>query len=187
MIIAITGYIGVGKTTTANIFGAKGFSVIEVDELGHKLVDQPEIKDRLKAEFGAKIMNRDTNVDRHELAKIVFNDEKKIQKLNEIVHPYLKDYVKEELDKTPGNVVVDVALFAELDIRRLVDRVILVTTDVDNIYIRMEPRYTKEEILTVMNNQTVVQDADYTVDNNGTLEQLQSRVAQILKDMNLPE
>ena len=42
MIVAITGYIGVGKTTTADIFGHHGWHVVEVDSLGHELLDGPD-------------------------------------------------------------------------------------------------------------------------------------------------
>jgi len=186
MIIAITGYIGVGKTTTANIFGTFGFEILEVDELGHLLLDRPEILEKLKKVFGLKILNRDLKVDRHKLAKVVFRDEGKLETLNSIVHPHLKEFIKQKLSEMSGNIVVDVALFTELDIEQLADMSILLSSDLLNIYERLSPQYTKEEIINVMNNQHLIKNPDITIDNNGTIEQLKSRVAQIIKNKNIP-
>jgi len=183
MIVAVTGYIGSGKTTTASIFHQHDFSIIEVDTLGHELLDNEGISERLKGLFGTAILDRDLKIDRDKLAKVVFSNETRLKKLNEIMHPSLIELVRERVASATGDVVIDVALFVELEIEKLCDKAILVTTDVDKVYERMAPHYTKEEILTVMNNQQLIKNSDHTVDNNGTLQQLKSRIEQLIESL----
>jgi len=180
MIIAITGYIGAGKTTTAGFFHEHGYKVIEVDELGHGLLDNPEILEKLRAEFGIKILDRDLKIDRAKLSKLVFNNEDNLKTLNRIIHPTLCGHVKDMITRESGDAVIDVALYNELKIGQLVDVTILVTTDIPNIYERLNPQYTKQEILTVMNNQELVAKPDYIIDNNHSMDDLRKRVEKII-------
>ena len=181
MIIAITGYIGAGKTTTADFFKEHGFKVINVDELGHELIHEPEIREKIKAEFGVRVVDKDFTVDRAKLSKLVFNDADKLKRLNSIVHPHLKQQIRKKLGSEPGDVVLDVALFKELNLDDIVEKVILVQTDITKIYERLSSRYTKKEIVNIMNNQRILKSADFIIDNNGTIEELKKRVEQVVK------
>ena len=133
MIIAITGYIGVGKTTIADIFGHNGYHVIEVDVVGHELLNRKDIIEKVRAEFGMDILNRELKVDRHKLSKIVFSKEESLTKLSEIIHPHIKKEVKQKITDTGGDIVIDAALYEELEISELADKVILVTADIERI------------------------------------------------------
>jgi len=180
MIIAITGYIGAGKTTTAGFFKGQGFHVINVDELGHELIDEPEIREKLKAEFGVKVMGRDLNVDRGKLSDLVFNDVGRLMTLNRIVHPFLKQLINKKIRDSSQNIVLDVALFRELNLDDVVQHVILIQADVTKVYDRLSSRYTKRQIINIMNNQKITQKADFIIENNGTIEELKKRVMEII-------
>lgn len=180
MIIAITGYIGAGKTTVAGIFRQHGFQVIDVDSLGHELLMQPEVRDKLRAEFGVTVLDRSFTIDRQKLSKLVFMNPKLLQKLNRIVHPFLKEALHKSVKSCSGNVVIDVALYNELEVHRLSQKTILIQTEIDTIYQRLTPRYTKREIINVMNSQKVVEKPDYIIENNGTVEELRKRIEQLI-------
>ena len=183
MIVAITGQIGAGKTTTAGIFAEHGFAVLGVDELGHDLLDNDEVSQKLRAEFGMQILDRDLRVDREKLSKIVFNDGQSLMKLNEIVHPLLKSEIRRRLEAAASDTAVDVALYEELGISEFADKVILVTSDLEHIYKRLAPLYTREEILNVMNHQRLVRSPDHILDNNGSLQDLKRKAEQLIRDI----
>jgi dephospho-CoA kinase len=180
MIIAITGHMGAGKTTVANIFKEKGFEIVDVDGIGHALLNDFSISERLRGEFGIQILGRDLKVDRKKLSKFVFNNGESLKKLNGIVHPKLKQEIQNAVSKIEGNVVIDLALYNELEVDKIANKTILVEADVSNIYDRLNPRYTKSEILTVMNNQNITSNFDYIIENNGTIHDLNRKVEQIL-------
>lgn len=183
MIIAITGYIGSGKTTASGFFKEHGYRVINVDELGHELIDIPEVREKLKAGFGISIMGRDFKVDREKLSKAVFNDTEKLMKLNAIVHPFLKQHIKSRLQKSSENTILDVALFKELNLDDVVEKVILIEADITKIYERLSSRYTKKEIINVMNSQQITAKPDIIIENNATKEELRKKVEIIIKKL----
>jgi len=180
MRVAVTGYIGAGKTTTAHIMHHLGYQVIEADQIGHDLLWRADIAEQIRAEFGIKVLDRDLKVDRAKLSKQVFSDDEQLKKLNMIVHPHLKDELRRMLHETTEKVAVDAALYHELDLDKYTDKSILVATDIEVVYERLNPLYTKDEILNVMNSQILIKKPDYTIDNNGSLDKLKQRVQQIV-------
>ncbi len=183
MIIAITGYIGSGKTTAAAVFKESGFEVINVDSLGHEILKSPQVRERIRAEFGLAILNRELEIDRKKLSKVVFNDTEKLKVLNKIVHPDLKAAIYKLLKDSNKKIVVDVALFNELNLSPAVQKIILITADIVNIYERLKSRYEKREILTIMNSQSLPRSPDYIVENNGSIEDLHKRIRQIISEL----
>jgi len=181
MKVAITGYIGAGKTTTCHILNQLGYSIIEADLVGHELLEQEDIAEQIRAEFGIKVLDRGLKVDREKLSSLVFANDEMLAKLNLIVHPALKERLGVMLQEASGKVAVDAALYLELGLERMTDKSILVSTDIEIVYDRLNPMYTKQEILNVMNSQKLISKPDFTIDNNGSLEQLKSRIDQILK------
>jgi len=185
MIIAITGYIGAGKTTTAGIFRQHGYKVIDVDSLGHELLKNPSVRERMRGEFGLAILGRNLEIDRKKLSKVVFGDDTKLNRLNRVIHPYLKSEIKREIAKLGDNIVIDVALYQELEVDRYAQKVILIQSDVSNVYERLNHLYSKREIITIMNNQNIIRKPDYIIENNGTIEDLKRRVGQIIDKLDI--
>ncbi|MBT4541000.1 dephospho-CoA kinase [Candidatus Woesearchaeota archaeon] len=178
MIIGITGYIGVGKTTAAQILAKltkQSFRIIDVDKLGHELLKDSEVKNNLIAEFGENILGRDLEIDRKKLGRIVFSNTELLQQLNNIMHSKIKNQLSEMLLKARAkneNVVVDIALLTELGVNDLCDFIILIKADVEFVYERMIKGYNKMQILNIMNAQKV-QKYNHVVENNGDLDQFE--------------
>ncbi len=186
MIIALTGTIGTGKTTAAKIFQENGCEIINVDALGHKLLQDPEILQKILAEFGSDIMDRQLQIDREKLSEIVFNDEAKLKILNKMIHPKLKaalDKTLYEIRQSSQIFILDVALFEELELQHKVDKVLLLKSDLENIYKRLNPKYTKRQVLTIINNQKQPVNADFIIENNGPEEILKEKIRKILEEI----
>ncbi len=92
--IGITGGIGSGKTTVCKIFETLAVPVYYADERAKFLMNNDELlKAKIKSLFGDKAYAPDAQLNRAYMAGIVFNDKKKLQELNELVHPAVaKDY-----------------------------------------------------------------------------------------------
>ena len=91
MIIGITGGIASGKSLISKRIESLGYKVYDCDMISHEIFETEEIQLRLKDEFGIS----SERVSRKEISEIVFNDEKKMKLLNNIMHPQILD----EIDK----------------------------------------------------------------------------------------
>ena len=123
--VGLTGGIGSGKTTVANIFKMLGIPVFDADSNAKQLMNTNAlIKKELIAAFDKSIFN-DDELDRKKLASIVFNDEQKLKLLNSIVHPATikasEEWVKQQQSKY---VIKEAALLFESGSNKELDLVI---------------------------------------------------------------
>lgn len=114
LIVGLTGGIGAGKSTASQRFASLGATLIDVDALGH-VVLQPGGKahDAVLDGFGT--------VDRRELGAIVFADPAQLDRLTAISHPAINAELVELLDGMPATtevVVLDMAILAESNLGR---------------------------------------------------------------------
>ena len=85
--VGLTGGIGSGKSTVAKIFEVLGVPLYYADEAARRLMNEnEELKENIRETFGETIYKNDT-LDRAALAAIVFNNPKKLEQLNSLVHP----------------------------------------------------------------------------------------------------
>jgi dephospho-CoA kinase len=121
LVIALTGGIGSGKTTVSDIFKSKNIPVIDTDIIARQIVekDKPAYIEIIKL-FGKKILNKDKNIDRQILRKLVFSSTEKRLQLENILHPIIWDEVKFQLSLitsgssiTPPYCIVVVPLLLE--------------------------------------------------------------------------
>ena len=128
LVIGVTGGIGSGKTTVANLFSSLGAPVIDADELARQVVapGQPAYEEILQ-HFGTTILSKSGELDRRRLRERIFSEPAKRDRLEEIVHPRVYAQMKRLLDclEAPYAIVV-VPLLIESGARDLVDRVLVV-------------------------------------------------------------
>jgi dephospho-CoA kinase len=90
--IGITGGIGTGKTTVCEIFELLGIPVFYADSVGKQLMTaNADVKQKVKNLFGDEAYLPDETVNRKHIAGIVFNDQNKLNLLNNIIHPAVKE------------------------------------------------------------------------------------------------
>jgi dephospho-CoA kinase len=101
--LGLTGGIASGKSTVAAILRDLGFEVIDADSLARELIEPGEIAyQEVLYEFGPSIIDAESatsEIDRKKLAAIVFADRAKLDRLNAIVHPRVKESILRQLEE----------------------------------------------------------------------------------------
>lgn len=109
-VVGLTGQTGAGKSSVSKIIRAQGIEVIDCDIVSREVVaNEKRCVADLALEFSITILNMDGTLNRKRLGSIVFGDKAKLEKLNEIIFPYIKEYIYrriEELEQEGRDIVV---------------------------------------------------------------------------------
>lgn len=137
MVIGLTGKSCAGKDEGARFLSSKGIAVIDVDRLGHEALAVN--RDRLVAAFGEGILDADGNVNRRVLGSIVFSSHEKLEILNGISHPWMKEKVVSFI-KDKAVCAVNCALLEKMDLVNLCDEILYFYAPLDIRIQRAEKR-----------------------------------------------
>lgn len=113
MIVGLVGKSCSGKDTVASLLDDR-FVVIDEDKLGHEALERNI--DKIESAFGSRVV-KDGAVDRKALGKIVFSDSAKLQLLNDITHPWMKEetlFMAHDIEKSGKIAVINAALLEEM-------------------------------------------------------------------------
>ena len=101
-VIGLVGGVAAGKSFVAGRLASFGAKVLDADKVGHEVLTEPAVMDRLTAEFGPEILDGGGAIDRKQLAKRVFGATPEAaaakRRLEEIVHPRIRERLRERLD-----------------------------------------------------------------------------------------
>lgn len=176
LVVGLTGKIGSGKSTVAQIFDELGARIIDVDKIGHEVLQMQDVKDSLKKVFGEKIFDG-SDIDRKKLASIVFSDSQKLAILEQVVHPMMRKKVKEQLDSLSGVIIIDAAILHRLKLDELCDLVITVVAPTNKIVERLKAKGLSEnEIYQRLSSQKDVTNTDYVIVNDSDLLSLREKI-----------
>lgn len=138
-VIGLIGAIGSGKSRVAASFGARGALVVDADAVGHRLLEEPAVRDRVIARFGSGVVARsngptadcEPRIDRKALAAVVFSDPAALEPLESILHPLMRREFIRIIEQTSHEgrrpaVVLDAAVLLEAGWDDLCDRVYFV-------------------------------------------------------------
>lgn len=191
IIIAITGGIGAGKSTVAEIFRSEGYTVISLDDKAKDLMNKNDkIKEQIILELGAKAYKDDGTANTAYISEAVFGNsqqhESNLLKLNSIVHPYVIQEMIDDLEELTESgespVFVESALIFEADLSEGFDYIIVVDCDYEIATERITKRngITREAASARMRSQIPreekVKSADFVITNNGSIDELQKAV-----------
>lgn len=181
-VLGITGGVGAGKTTVLNYMENRyGARVIQADQVAHRLMEPGQIcHQRIAASFGTQILREDGTIDRGKLGAQVFENREKLRRLNELVHPAVKEWIRREIEKSRREaktpfLVIEAALLIEEHYEEICDELWYVRADTEVRLRRlMESRgYTRERSRSVMANQlpdeVFRRHCQFVVDNGGDI------------------
>ncbi|WNI25367.1 dephospho-CoA kinase [Streptomyces sp. ITFR-16] len=190
--VGLTGGIGAGKSEVSRLLVGHGAVLIDADRIAREVVEPgtPGLA-AVVEEFGAQILTPEGTLDRPKLGSIVFADPGRRAALNAIVHPLVGARSAElEREASPGSVVVhDVPLLTENGLAPLYDLVVVIDaapkTQLDRL-VRLRGM-TEEEARARMAAQATREErravADLVIDNDGTVEELEPRVAEVWAEL----
>ena len=195
LLIGLTGNIGCGKTLVATQFEKLGGHVIDADKISRQLVEsgQPALNEIVE-QFGESVLTPDRALDRKKLAAIVFDDAARKKALEKILHPRVfqaeqKIYSTLREKDPRALVLIDAALLIESGNYKNVDKVVLVACDEETLIRRVLERgsLSREEIQKRLRSQMSLQEkrkyADYVIDNNSSLDDLNRAVESLFNEL----
>jgi len=193
--VGLTGIFGSGKTTVASIFKKYGFDVISCDDIVAELLEKNEIKKKLVKIFGNGVV-KSGKVDKKKIAEVIFNNQEKKEKLENLIHPLvfkkIDEEIKENIDriKKKGIIVIEIPLLFETKSEKKFDYIIVVSASVDIIKSRLREKFDDREIELRWENQLSLEfkekNADYIINNSGPIHQTEKYVREIINEI-LPD
>jgi dephospho-CoA kinase len=183
--IGLTGGIGSGKTTVAKLFEMLGVPVFYADLETHYIRSRAEVFEQIVRHFGSDVLT-ENRIDNHKLAQIIFNDDKALIWINNLIHPMVEkvfeEWCKIQTEKNVSFVIMEAALIFEANFERLFDKIIVVDAPQNLQISRVMKRenISEQEVLQRINKQMNVdekrQKADIIIHNDekhSLIEQVQ--------------
>lgn len=192
-IIGLTGGIGSGKTTVANEFASHGIPVYITDQEAKKIMQSEVVLSQIRNEFGDAVFENGILI-REKLSEIVFNNPKKLDALNGIVHPAVKEHFKKWLINHENEpfIIYESAILFETGSYKECDFIINVVAPID-IRIRRvisRDKTTREKVLERMKNQWNDEDksskSDFIIENT-SMKALKLDIVKILNFLRIKQ
>jgi dephospho-CoA kinase len=193
LLVGLTGGIGSGKSTVADLLAERGAVVIDADDLARRAVALgTDGFDRVVATFGREMVGPDGDIDRAKLAEVVFADPARLRELESIVHPEVARLLAEAIEPyrdTEQVIVYAVPLLAERGLAEGFDVVVVVVADVDRRIERlmrdrgMTADEVRARVAAQLSDEERARVADVLLDNDGDPERLIPQVNRVWSDL----
>jgi dephospho-CoA kinase len=193
--VGLTGSIAVGKSFVTSVFAELGCHVLDADETAREVVLPGSTGLRSVAEvFGEEVLNTDGTLNRRQLGAIVFADEAKRQKLNQLLHPFIiarQDEIMRawEAEDPNGIGIIDAALMIESGGYRRFDKLIVVhcRPEVQLERLMLRSGLGRDEAQARIDAQMPQAEkqkfADYLIDTSDGFELTKARTHEVHKDL----
>ena len=190
-VLGLTGGIGSGKSTVAEMFAELGAEIIDADQLAREVVEpgQPALEE-IVTRFGTGILLANGRLDRHQLGTLVFADAAARADLDAITHPRIRDRMEAAVTARrarEGVLLLDIPLLYENARTALVEKVIVVWVDARTQVRRLTERggLTAEEVRQRIAAQMPLDEkrvlADHVIDNRGSKDATRRQVEAIYR------
>jgi len=187
LVIGLTGGIGSGKSTVAEMFESLGVPIIDMDRIARQIVEpgQPALT-QIKQAFGEKIVAASGQLNRQQLSKIIFDSAEKRHQLEAILHPLIRQETARQLAelKSPYCIVV-IPLLLESEQHSLVDRVLVVDVPESLQITRTMQRdgisaaQVRKILAAQVGRDSRLNAADDVIDNSAAMEDIRHRVDEL--------
>lgn len=161
MIIGVTGKSGVGKTTYAKNYAKYlSYDYLNIDEVGHEVLDDPEVRMQIKEKFNITV----SSCDRKKLGELVFtNRNNEMKQLSDIVWNKMKLIIDKRVESSKLGIVLDWILLPHTHYFKMCDRKILIKLSEDERKRRVMQRdnITEEELKLRDNASIEYNEADF--------------------------
>lgn len=190
VILGVTGGIACGKSEAGRILGENGFSVCDADHVAHGLMKKgTAVFKQVVDHFGVGILAENGEISRRQLGSIVFNDPARLQMLNQLVHPAVRDQLEQWIagKRSAGvKAAVLIPLLFESGMQDLDwDAILCVSSSKTDVIRRLNRRgMTHSEAEQRISSQMPAAEkealADYVVPNRGTLGEMETALRKIV-------
>jgi len=172
--IAVTGGIGAGKSQALLSFARRGVPVLSADEVVHDLMrDDPDVRAALEERFGT--------TDRRQIGEIVFADREQLSWLESLLHPRVRSATEDWLADLDAKVAVtEIPLLFETGGEGRFDAVVVITAPED-VRAARAPQARDTRSRRLISDEEKVARADFAYVNDGTLDELDEFVGQVLE------
>lgn len=195
MIVGLTGGIASGKSLVSEELKRLGARVIDADMISREVMmpGTPAYRD-IKDAFGPEVIKGDGEIDRKRLGSIVFSDPAKLDRLNAITHPRIRERIKERVagitrEGIDHLIVIDAALLIEGGLYKEMSKVIVVYADEERQAQRLRrreglsPVEAEKRIRAQMPLKEKLKYADYVIDNNGPAEETLKKAGELYRKL----
>lgn len=193
LLFGLTGGIASGKSTVSQLLVKHGALLVDADQVARDVVEQgqPALQE-IVSYFGQAVLNEDGSLNRSALGTIVFSDKDKLATLESITHPAIRERmfstIEQYKDEDPTAVIIaDIPLLYETKQTELYEAIIVVYVPREmQIKRLMERNNITEEVASSrvdiqMDIELKRAQADYVIDNSGTLEQTEEQIVGLLQ------
>ena len=195
-IIGLTGGIGAGKSTAESFCENKGIVTADADRWAHEILKYnntviQEIINYFNQSYNVNPLLDSGELDRKLIASIAFKNKKTIKFLEQLIHPIVKqkaaDWINKQRDNKVPLAVLIVPLLLESNLSKNVDVVVVIASRQETRINRLKKHrnWTDEQISSRIENQMSeeerIEQADYTVENNKSIEEFRNNFYSVLK------
>lgn len=186
---ALCGNIASGKSTVQKLLENQGYRVLDTDKVAHELLTVNNSE--LFLEFKKFDVFENGEFSREKLGKLVFTNKKIKQKLENILHPQIREKIKEffEQNQNEKYLFVGIPLLFEANMTDLFDKIIFIYADDDIRLKRLLLRngysveYAKARLNSQMRQEEKAQKSDYVINNNGSIEELNVNIIKLFEQI----
>ena len=192
--IGLTGGIGSGKSTVAQILGEFGAAILDADKVAHTTyAPGGPAYDAVIAAFGAQVLAPDRTIDRKKLGGVVFGNPEQLNKLTSIVWPATFESTRRNVAELRASgaklpIIVEAAILIEANWQPLFDEIWLVRAPREQVVTRIEiqrglkPAETETRIRAQLSDEERAKHATLVIENNGSIEELRDLLKTVWRD-----
>ncbi len=189
-IIGVTGGVGAGKSAILSYLESQYQAVVMLaDQVANKLKEPGEVCYTPIVELlGKHVLQENGTINRKVMGQMIFSDEKLLKKVNEIIHPAVKEYIEKQIENNRCNktkvFVIEAALLLEDNYDEICDEVwyIYTSEEVRRQRLRDSRGYSNEYITDIIKRQLSEEvfrsRCDFVIDNSGELEDTKAQIDQ---------